>query len=213
MQNVKEDSEFAKFPNLRQNWLYFQDYQEKKVNWEEEERFARESGIKVNLEALIGKEDECDHNCPQTAQFEEVTKNYWVSEVFCPDCGKLLSFSVRKTISLPLFRLEDIESNGNEKGVDIMSEIQNKVETVTASVNAEDFHEEEGKSKRILQPFVAICPVCGWKNIIDAKCARKKKMGNCSHCHSKTWLNIVGKLKRFGRNGQYFKIVWLHGAI
>jgi predicted RNA-binding Zn-ribbon protein involved in translation (DUF1610 family) len=64
------------------------------------------------------------------------------------------------------------------------------------------------KKTVILNEFVAICPKCKHRTIIDAKNARKFKMGVCSACKRKTYLKFEGKLKRFGRNRQYSKIVW-----
>jgi len=64
----------------------------------------------------------------------------------------------------------------------------------------------------ILSEFVAICPKCKRRSIIDAKNARKFKMGVCKACKRKTYLKFEGKLKRFGRNRQYSKIVWFRST-
>ena len=54
--------------------------------------------------------------------------------------------------------------------------------------------------KVILTEFFVICPKCRSKGIIYAKKAGKFKLGICKGCHSKTWLRLLGKVKRFGQN-------------
>ncbi len=84
-----------------------------------------------------------------------------------------------------------------------------ETQTVTASVNAEDFHEQKTKRKEILKPFAVQCPICDKKTIIDSKKATKYKRANCPTCHEIRNLRYVASVIRFGNRGQYFKLRWI----
>jgi hypothetical protein len=62
----------------------------------------------------------------------------------------------------------------------------------------------------VLTEFFVVCLKCGTKEIIMRKKAGNWKLGVCNACNVRTWLRVLGKVKRFGKNDQFVKLVYLH---
>ena len=85
--------------------------------WEKQDRICRKTGLPMNLEALVKKQADCEHPLALGTKFVEVSPNYWLREVYCPDCGRLLEIQFRKTLpKVSFFNLTEIEEE-NKKGV------------------------------------------------------------------------------------------------
>ena len=107
-----EEREFEQFPNLAQNWLSSQDYNANKPDLEELDRECQQKGLKANIEAIYGKEDECKHKRYGLTEFKPVSENLDISEVLCTDCGKLLGIRQRRvkpSLYLEFPTLQDVE--------------------------------------------------------------------------------------------------------
>ena len=87
--------------------------------WEKQDRICHKTGLPMNLEALMQKQADCEHPLALGTKFVEVSPNYWLREVYCPDCGRLLEIQFRKTLpTVSFFSLAEIEAE-NKKGDDL----------------------------------------------------------------------------------------------
>jgi len=68
------------------------------------------------------------------------------------------------------------------------------------------------KRASILTELFVWCPKCGGKEIIMRKAGGNWKLGVCNRCNCRTWLKVLGKVKRFGNRKQYVKLAYLQTA-
>jgi len=91
---------------------------ENRINWFELQQICDRTGLSVNLEALIGKQDKCKHEIAIPTRFEAVSPNYQIAEVVCVKCGKIVGLLARKALPQLSFLNLSQNKSENEKEVE-----------------------------------------------------------------------------------------------
>jgi len=87
-----------------------------KIEWDKLEKQCNKTNLPINLEALIGKQEQCLHKIAIPTKFELVLPNYEIAEVICVNCGKIVGLLARKTLpKLSFSNLSKIEAENKKE--------------------------------------------------------------------------------------------------